>query len=255
MALPLILSFLLHICLFLILNLTRVPQIDAGSGNISSIAMVHLQTRAPSLKNAPLPLPQESPASSARSHSASGVLERAIHQPEVPALPVEQAERSAEKKELKEKQEDTIQPGKTKTREGPEKEVNEEQQDNSSPSSNTDASEKDPEITREATLGDPAPTQTPKTSSLVEKILDPSSAGVNKRVKPHYPRASRLRNEEGKVTILLDIENGRVTKATVEVSSGHSRLDEAALKALRQWTFGHNDKAKVRVPVIFKLED
>jgi len=255
MALPLILSFILHISLFLILNLTRIPQIDAGLGNIRSIAMVNLQTRAPSVENAPLPLPQEPYASTARAHSASGVMERAIHQPEPPALPLEQPERSAEKEELKHKTEAPAQPKKTTTTERVQKEVSEERQENSKPPSNKDASEGDPQITGEATAGDPVPAEIRKPSAQGEKILDPSSAGVNQRVKPLYPRASRLRHEEGKVTILLDIENGRVMNATVEVSSGHSRLDEAALKALWKWTFTHSGEARVRVPVIFTLEN
>ncbi len=56
------------------------------------------------------------------------------------------------------------------------------------------------------------------------------------RQPPAYPSLSRRLGETGKVVlrVLLD-EQGKVAKATVDRSSGFSRLDEAALTAVRSW--------------------
>lgn len=56
------------------------------------------------------------------------------------------------------------------------------------------------------------------------------------RQPPAYPSLSRRLGETGKVVlwVLLDAQ-GKVAKATVDRSSGFSRLDEAALTAVRSW--------------------
>lgn len=53
---------------------------------------------------------------------------------------------------------------------------------------------------------------------------------------PAYPMMSRRKREQGVVllNVLLD-ETGRVAKVTVQSSSGHQRLDRAALDAVRRW--------------------
>jgi len=76
---------------------------------------------------------------------------------------------------------------------------------------------------------------------------------VTRRIKPDYPRASRLRQEEGTVVIIAQISGGRVTEAEIESSSGHERLDHSALKAVKRWQFSIRGQEKVRIPVVFRL--
>ncbi len=74
---------------------------------------------------------------------------------------------------------------------------------------------------------------------------------------PAYPlRAFRLRLE-GTVVLVADVSaDGSVKEALVEQSSGHAALDEAARKALLQWTFRPRSSSlpyRVRVPFVFSL--
>jgi periplasmic protein TonB len=55
---------------------------------------------------------------------------------------------------------------------------------------------------------------------------------------PAYPSLSRRMREEGKV--LLDVhilEDGRVGEIKLRRSSGFSRLDQAALSAVKRWRY------------------
>lgn len=77
-----------------------------------------------------------------------------------------------------------------------------------------------------------------KNSSFQKEQISEVSSGILKgatikaQVTPEYPRRSILFQEEGSVTILLEIdESGSVKNAIVEKSSGHDRLDRAALEA------------------------
>lgn len=78
---------------------------------------------------------------------------------------------------------------------------------------------------------------------------------------PPYPAISRRMREEGKVTLrVLVTPQGTAESVEVKTSSGSARLDEAALRTVRQWRFipaRRGDTAVqswVLVPVIFKLE-
>jgi protein TonB len=56
------------------------------------------------------------------------------------------------------------------------------------------------------------------------------------RPSPHYPPISRRMNEEGTVVLRVELdENGRIGATRIHASSGHPRLDEAALAAVRNW--------------------
>lgn len=56
--------------------------------------------------------------------------------------------------------------------------------------------------------------------------------------KPPYPRLSIRRGEEGTVLCRLHVdEHGRVVRVELVRSSGHRRLDEAALETLETWRF------------------
>ena len=56
------------------------------------------------------------------------------------------------------------------------------------------------------------------------------------RSPPVYPVTSRQIGEQGKVLLRVELdEQGRVSAARVETSSGIPRLDEAALTAVKEW--------------------
>ncbi|MGK7862455.1 energy transducer TonB [Falsiroseomonas sp. E2-1-a4] len=55
---------------------------------------------------------------------------------------------------------------------------------------------------------------------------------------PSYPQASRIRNEQGRVTLQVEINPlGHVADVRVMVSSGFPALDQAAIEAVRRWRF------------------
>ncbi len=79
--------------------------------------------------------------------------------------------------------------------------------------------------------------------------------------RPPYPAISRRMREEGKVTLrVLVAPDGSADSVEIKSSSGGARLDESALRTVRQWRFipaRRGDVAVqswVLVPVIFKLE-
>jgi protein TonB len=78
---------------------------------------------------------------------------------------------------------------------------------------------------------------------------------------PEYPREARRKGWIGRVSVhVLITEKGTVQQTEIIASSGHTELDEAALMALRKWTFhpaqkdGHVIAAWVVVPVLFRLD-
>lgn len=79
---------------------------------------------------------------------------------------------------------------------------------------------------------------------------------------PAYPKISRRRGEEGKVLLRVRIlTDGRADTVEIAESSGHPRLDEAALEAVRHWRFVSARQGDtpfdswLRVPVVFRLDD
>lgn len=55
---------------------------------------------------------------------------------------------------------------------------------------------------------------------------------------PTYPRLSRRLHEQGTVVLkILILANGRVGEIKLQQSSGFSRLDQAAIKAVKQWRY------------------
>ena len=80
--------------------------------------------------------------------------------------------------------------------------------------------------------------------------------------KPEYPDKARRRHQHGNGVFLLrtNIQSGRVTQVIVAQSTLYVLLDDAAVKALRQWRFKpgvltHRDIHKPRLnPPISKEE-
>jgi len=62
------------------------------------------------------------------------------------------------------------------------------------------------------------------------------SVSCPERSPPDYPTLAKRMNEQGKVVLRVELgEDGRVANATVKTSSGHQRLDDAALGAIKTW--------------------
>jgi protein TonB len=104
-----------------------------------------------------------------------------------------------------------------------------------------------------------------KLPTEVEIALEAEPAIVEAMVleapAPRYPRLSVRGGEEGTVACRLFVsEQGRVTRVEVLESSGHARLDEAAIEALLEWRFtpkqegGRPVATTIRHPVTFVLE-
>ena len=77
---------------------------------------------------------------------------------------------------------------------------------------------------------------------------------------PAYPEASVRLHEEGAVDLRFELlENGSVAGLGIERSSGHPRLDSAALAAARTWRFnpttGGGDAERIRYRLEFRLVD
>jgi len=87
-----------------------------------------------------------------------------------------------------------------------------------------------------------------------ESVAELNTLEVIKKVMPNYTSFSRKRKEEGTVKIIATVTDGRVVNAEIESSSGFQRLDESALRAVRQWMFKNSGTVRVRVPVTFKLK-
>jgi periplasmic protein TonB len=98
-------------------------------------------------------------------------------------------------------------------------------------------------------------------STTPTEAMEVANLRVNRRVEPAYPAASRRAGEEGSATfrVLVD-ERGRPAEVTVLQSSGFDRLDQAAMDAIRRWTFAaaNNGSGPVSawtsVKVTFRLD-
>jgi protein TonB len=97
-----------------------------------------------------------------------------------------------------------------------------------------------------------------------EVVVPPRQNARNPIAQPEYPTMSRRLGEEGAVILLLTLdEDGRVTDAKVDTSSGFERLDEAAVKEAkrpRNWKFvpgtinGKPAPMAFKFRVVFKIE-
>src|ERR1043166_7184521 len=117
-----------------------------------------------------------------------------------------------------------------------------------------------PEI--EVPADEPAPNAISAQQSPAAPVGETANMKVSNRVDPVYPPSSRRAGEQGTgmFRVLVD-EKGRPSDVQVLKSSGFPRLDEAAIEAIRKWTFSpamQNSQAVrswTRVQVAFKLEN
>jgi periplasmic protein TonB len=113
--------------------------------------------------------------------------------------------------------------------------------------------------TAPATTLVPTPENAPDAAAHAAAYVQPSPlASANE--PPDYPFVAWRRGVEGTVTVLLEIDaTGAVTAAHVEISSGNSTLDDAALQRLGTWKFapatrgGRAVRGSWRQVVVFRL--
>ncbi|MBI5685339.1 MAG: energy transducer TonB [Verrucomicrobia bacterium] len=79
---------------------------------------------------------------------------------------------------------------------------------------------------------------------------------------PAYPRVAKIQGWEGVTVLRLEVlEDGAVGKVELVQSSGHSVLDEAAIRAVQRWRFEPARRGNsavtcsIEVPIRFKLGD
>ncbi len=95
-----------------------------------------------------------------------------------------------------------------------------------------------PELAVETPPGPPAPGPTdvlpePPTPMVLGSDL---AVACPQRSPPEYPAMSRRLGEQGRVVLRAELdETGRVVAARVKESSGHRRLDDAGLAAIKTW--------------------
>jgi protein TonB len=89
-----------------------------------------------------------------------------------------------------------------------------------------------------------------------------TAASAESSIRPVYPRISRLRGEEGEVTLAIEVPaSGRAGKIDVVQSSGYRRLDEAAISAVRSVSFipaaqfGRAVDSDIELSFTFRLTD
>lgn len=104
----------------------------------------------------------------------------------------------------------------------------------------------------------PAPSPAPAAESVSQARFD---ADYLKNPAPAYPPLSRRMGEEGKVILRVSVTpQGTADTVEIKTSSGSTRLDEAALRTVRNWRFVAAKRGDtpvqswVLVPIIFKLE-
>jgi len=105
---------------------------------------------------------------------------------------------------------------------------------------------------------EPAPQAPPAPPALTQARFD---ADYLRNPPPPYPPLARRMGEEGKVVLRVSVNpQGTADAVEIRTSSGSNRLDESALKTIRQWKFIPAKRGDIAVqswvlvPIIFKLE-
>ena len=106
-----------------------------------------------------------------------------------------------------------------------------------------------------------ANTTPPAMEEAVQVIESPKfGAAYLQNPAPEYPPLARRKGEQGRVLLqVLVSETGKAEKVQIDTGSGYSSLDQAALEAVRKWSFIPAKKgnmpvsAYVIVPVRFSL--
>ncbi|MDR2091772.1 MAG: energy transducer TonB [Azoarcus sp.] len=91
-------------------------------------------------------------------------------------------------------------------------------------------------------------------------VIPPSHADYLSNPRPDYPAQSRAQGEQGVVSLLIRVSaEGRTSAVALHKTSGHERLDKAAMEAVWRWRFvparqgGRPVVGAVIVPIRFNL--
>jgi protein TonB len=83
---------------------------------------------------------------------------------------------------------------------------------------------------------------TPHTTISPPKIL--------RKTEPLYPAEARRKNQQGTVILKVELdESGKIYSIDVFASSGFDLLDQAAVKAVHQWSFSPAKNSTTGVPM------
>lgn len=95
----------------------------------------------------------------------------------------------------------------------------------------------EPEPIKETPAPEPAPEPVKEPEKPAEPIrLDGNELECPQKAEPAYPPASRRMGEQGSVKLRLELDDaGNITSVKVLQSSGHIRLDNAGMAAVRNW--------------------
>lgn len=109
-------------------------------------------------------------------------------------------------------------------------------------------------------MAQPVPKSVPPPAGLSGSRVA-ASPDENHNRPPKYPEESVAAHEEGVVMVRVEVDaSGHVTAVSLAKSSGFHRLDQAALRAVKEWRFFPETLAGIPVssvknqPVRFKLE-
>ncbi len=99
-------------------------------------------------------------------------------------------------------------------------------------------------------------------SSPIQGALTKAVPDGQKNKAPQYPHLARLRGWEGTVHLNVRVSpEGRAESVKISISSGQKILDQAAVRAVRNWHFkpahvaGMPVKSTIEIPVRFVLEN
>ena len=94
------------------------------------------------------------------------------------------------------------------------------------------------------------------TASASGEAQTTTSVGVLRSVHPIYPRIAKTSGWEERYRSRDGEANGRASKVVVSRSSGRKVLDDAAVKAIRRWTFrpARDGNIPIRSEVVIPLK-
>ena len=117
------------------------------------------------------------------------------------------------------------------------------------------------EISSTTSLIQPAPESSTAQNSVAVQVTSKATPLYYRNPKPPYPALARKRYLQGSVILSITVlANGAVGNATIHKSSGHTILDNSALKTVLTWYFlpgtknGRPVSMVVQIPIHFKLD-
>ena len=106
-----------------------------------------------------------------------------------------------------------------------------------------------PEPIKQA-VSEPAVEAAPESPAPINLSSD-LSVSCPQRSMPNYPAISKRTSEQGSVVLRVELdETGRIVSARVSTSSGHKRLDEAGLAAVKSWQCNPSTRNGVAVRAV-----